>query len=65
MNQEIRDDAAIASSKEFYRALGYERSVEEAYEFGRNAIQLEISGSFRTDATNLSGSSARPPLSFG
>ena len=45
MNQEIRDDAAIAFSKGFYRALGYECSIEQAYEFGRNAIQLEISGS--------------------
>lgn len=45
MNQEIRDDAAIAFSKGFYRALGYECSIEDAYEFGRNAIQLEISGS--------------------
>ncbi|MEP0925356.1 SUMF1/EgtB/PvdO family nonheme iron enzyme [Leptolyngbya sp. ST-U4] len=45
MNQKIRDDAAIAFSKGFYRALGYECSIEEAYEFGKNAIQLEISGS--------------------
>jgi formylglycine-generating enzyme required for sulfatase activity len=45
MNQAIRDDAAIAFSKGFYRALGYERPIEEAYEFGRNAIQLQISGS--------------------
>ncbi|WP_206603272.1 SUMF1/EgtB/PvdO family nonheme iron enzyme [Leptolyngbya ohadii] len=45
MNQAIRDDAAIAFSKGFYLALGYECSVEEAYEFGKNAIQLEISGS--------------------
>jgi|GEM_PF-2719575 len=45
MNQEIRDDAAIAFSKGFYRALGYERSIEQAFEFGCNAIQLEISGS--------------------
>ena len=45
MNQEIRDDAAIAFSKGFYQALGYERSIEEAYEFGKNAIWLEISGS--------------------
>lgn len=45
MNQEIRDDAAIAFSKGFYRALGYDCPIEEAYEFGRNAIQLEISGS--------------------
>ncbi|MCY7277046.1 MAG: CHAT domain-containing protein, partial [Phormidesmis sp. CAN_BIN44] len=45
MNQEIRDDAAIAFSKGFYRALGYKCSIEQAYEFGKNAIQLEISGS--------------------
>ncbi|MBD2023977.1 YARHG domain-containing protein, partial [Leptolyngbya sp. FACHB-711] len=42
MEQEIRDDAAIAFSKGFYRALGYGCSVEEAYAFGCNAIQLEI-----------------------
>jgi formylglycine-generating enzyme required for sulfatase activity len=45
MNQEIRDDAAIAFAKGFYRALGYARSLEESFEFGCNAIQLEISGS--------------------
>jgi tetratricopeptide (TPR) repeat protein len=42
MDQAIRDDAAIAFSKGFYRALGYGCSIEEAYEFGCNAIQLEI-----------------------
>jgi Tfp pilus assembly protein PilF len=45
MNQAIRDDAAIAFSKGFYRALGYASSIEDAYKFGCNAIQLEISGS--------------------
>jgi len=45
MNQEIRDDAAIAFSIGFYRALGYACGIEDAYEFGCNAIQLEISGS--------------------
>lgn len=45
MSQAIRDDAAIAFAKGFYRALGYACTVEEAYEFGSNAIQLEISGS--------------------
>jgi len=55
MNQEIRDDAAIAFSKGFYRALGYDCSIEEAYEFGCNAIQLEITGSstVRSAATSL------------
>jgi formylglycine-generating enzyme required for sulfatase activity len=48
IKQEIRDDAAIAFSKGFYRALGYNCSVEEAYEYGRNAIQLEISGYTKT-----------------
>jgi formylglycine-generating enzyme required for sulfatase activity len=42
MQQEIRDDAAIAFAIGFYRALGKGRSIEEAYKFGRNAIQIEI-----------------------
>jgi formylglycine-generating enzyme required for sulfatase activity len=45
MNQAIRDDAAIAFSKGFYRGLGYECSIERSFELGKNAIQLEISGS--------------------
>lgn len=47
MNREVQDNAAIAFSKGFYRALGYARSIEQAFEFGRNAIQLEISGGSR------------------
>ncbi|MGB5714760.1 MAG: hypothetical protein WBM44_28065, partial [Waterburya sp.] len=42
MNQAIRDDAAIAFSIGFYRALGYGKSVEDAFKFGKNAIQLAI-----------------------
>jgi YARHG domain/CHAT domain len=55
MEQEIRDDAAIAFSKGFYRALGYDCSIEEAYEFGCNAIQLEITNrsTVRSAATEL------------
>ncbi|HEY9643562.1 MAG TPA: GUN4 domain-containing protein, partial [Coleofasciculaceae cyanobacterium] len=45
MRQEIQDHAAIAFSKGFYRGLGYARSIEQSYELGCNAIQLEISGS--------------------
>ncbi|WP_017302024.1 SUMF1/EgtB/PvdO family nonheme iron enzyme [Nodosilinea nodulosa] len=45
MNQEIRDDAAIAFAKGFYRGLGYECSIERSFELGKNVIQLEISGS--------------------
>lgn len=48
IKQEIRDVAAIAFSKGFYRALGYSCTYEEAYELGRNAIQLEISGYAKT-----------------
>jgi YARHG domain/CHAT domain len=55
MEQEIRDDAAIAFSKGFYRALGYDCSIEEAYEFGCNAIQLEITNraTVRSGTTEL------------
>jgi hypothetical protein len=42
MNQAIRDDAAIAFSIGFYRALGYGRTYEDAFKFGKNAIQLQI-----------------------
>ena len=42
MNQAIRDDAAIAFSIGFYRALGFGRSFEDAFKFGKNAIQLAI-----------------------
>jgi hypothetical protein len=44
MNQAIHDHAAIAFSKGFYRALGHDCSVEEAFELGCNGIQLEICG---------------------
>lgn len=44
MRQNIRYKAAIAFSKGFYQALGYECSIEQSYEVGCNAIQLEISG---------------------
>ncbi len=42
MNQAIRDDAAIAFSIGFYRALGYDKSIENSFGFGKNAIQLAI-----------------------
>jgi Caspase domain/CHAT domain len=41
MRQAILDRAAIAFSGGFYDALGAGRSVSEAFEFGRVAIQLE------------------------
>ena len=45
MRQTIQDNAAIAFSKGFYLGLGYGCSIEDSFEFGKNAIQLEISGS--------------------
>ena len=51
MSQTIQDNAAIAFSKGFYRALGYDRPIEEAYKFGCNAIQLEITGSSKVRST--------------
>ncbi|MGK7896783.1 MAG: NB-ARC domain-containing protein, partial [Xenococcus sp. (in: cyanobacteria)] len=44
MNQAIRDDAAIAFSIGFYRALSYGKSYTDAFKFGCNAIQLQIAG---------------------
>ena len=43
--REIRDDAAVAFSTGFYEALGDGESIEKAYEFGCNRIQLDIYGS--------------------
>ncbi len=41
MQQAIGDRAAIAFADGFYGALGAGRSVEDAFAFGRNRIQLE------------------------
>ncbi|MDJ0692138.1 MAG: CHAT domain-containing protein [Xenococcaceae cyanobacterium MO_188.B32] len=43
--KEIRDDAAIAFSQGFYEALGDGETIERAYEFGCNRIQIAIYGS--------------------
>ena len=45
MSHEIQDNSAIAFSKGFYLALGEGCSIEDSFEFGKNAIQLEMSGS--------------------
>ncbi len=56
MSHEIRDDAAIAFATGFYRWLSRGKSIEESYEFGRNAIQLQIAESnnsrFRSEKDN-------------
>ncbi|RLI49373.1 MAG: hypothetical protein DRP09_20700 [Candidatus Thorarchaeota archaeon] len=41
MNSEIGDQAAIIFASSFYRALGFGRSVKEAFEQGRVALMLE------------------------
>lgn len=50
MEQAIRDDAAIVFARGFYQALGYGRSIEDAYNLGCNAIKLQID--------NIDGSSS-------
>lgn len=42
MNQAIEDRAAISFSIGFYRALIYDKSIEDSIGFGKNAIQLAI-----------------------
>lgn len=42
MKKEINDRAAIEFAVGFYDALGAGESVEEAFEFGRNAVHLEF-----------------------
>ncbi|MDZ8226426.1 CHAT domain-containing protein [Nostoc sp. ChiVER01] len=68
-NQAIGDKAAIIFAEGFYRAIGAGSSVERAYEFGRNAIQLE---GFSEDITlvikrnpNLSSFSKPSPTRVG
>jgi hypothetical protein len=40
MRREINDRASIEFAVGFYDALGAGKSVEEAFQFGRNAIRL-------------------------
>jgi Ricin-type beta-trefoil lectin domain/CHAT domain len=42
MKQAVRDDAAIAFATGFYDGLGYAKSIEVAFELGRNAVQFEL-----------------------
>lgn len=45
MRHEVPDGVAIAFAKGFYVGLGEGCSIEDAFECGKNAIQLEITGS--------------------
>lgn len=40
MQGSLSDEAAIEFSTSFYRAIAYGRSVEEAFQMGRNAVEL-------------------------
>lgn len=40
MSKEIGDEAAISFAASFYQAIGYGRSVREAFELGRSALLL-------------------------
>ncbi len=48
MKQPIRDDAAIVFSIGFYRALAFQKSFEDAFKFGKVAIQLRIDHSSKS-----------------
>jgi hypothetical protein len=48
MNQAIGDKAAIEFAVGFYDALGAGRNIDDAYKFGRNAIELEGSSEYLT-----------------
>src|SRR5262249_3940685 len=41
MNKPIRDDAAIILAASFYRAIGFGRSVQEAFDLAKAALLLE------------------------
>jgi hypothetical protein len=41
MMRAIGDDAAITFAASFYRAIGFGRSVKEAFDQGKTALQLE------------------------
>jgi hypothetical protein len=55
MKQAVRDDVAIAFATGFYDGLGYGKSIDVAFELGRNAVQFELA-SF--SVTTRSGQSA-------
>jgi WD40 repeat protein len=41
MNRPIGDEAAIAFAASFYEAIGFRRSVKEAFELGRSLMQMK------------------------
>jgi formylglycine-generating enzyme required for sulfatase activity len=49
MQQAIRDDAARYFAEGFYLALGYGKSIDIAYEWGCNAIQIRLPNNSSTN----------------
>lgn len=47
-SQAIGDEAAISFAAGFYRALGYGRSVLDAFELGQNEVELASSDEYET-----------------
>jgi len=56
IEQEITDSAALQFATAFYRALGYGRSVQEAFGLGR--VQIEMTGLGDAAALHLAGENA-------
>ena len=52
MNQEILDKAAYIFAVGFYQGLGFGKSIEQAYELGCNAIQLQLFDTINSRANN-------------
>lgn len=62
MNQPIGDKAAIEFAVGFYNALGAGRIVEEAYEFGCNAIQMAGISEYQTPVLRKSPNLTSSPV---
>ena len=56
IEQEITDSAALQFATAFYRALGYGRSVQEAFALGR--VQIDLAGLGDAAALHLTGENA-------
>jgi hypothetical protein len=50
MRREIRDDAAIAFTRGFYTALGNGEPINNAYNFGKSQVAIEISSDSTTES---------------
>jgi CHAT domain-containing protein len=63
MMREIGDDAAITFAVSFYRAIGFGRSIEEAFDQGITALLLDGSVEGKTPVL-MSGKNAAPDKVF-